>query len=60
MAVAGWEVALQLAEEKGPAPVMDEEFDVTAEMLRKRPEMVKDGWKLGQKIPCLLYTSRCV
>ncbi len=51
MAVAGWEVALQLAEEKGPAPVMDEEFDVTAEMLRKRPEMVKDGWKLGQKIP---------
>ena len=51
MAVAGWEVALQLAEEKGPAPVMDEEFDVTAEMLRKRPEMAKDGWKIGQKIP---------
>ena len=50
MAVAGWEVALQLAEEKGPAPIMSEQFDVTAEMLRKRPEMVKDGWKLGQKI----------
>ena len=25
--------------EKGPAPIMDEDFDVTAEMLRKRPEM---------------------
>jgi ribonucleoside-diphosphate reductase alpha chain len=50
MALAGWEVALALAEEKGPAPIMDEEFAVTAEMLRKRPEMLKDGWYVGQKI----------
>ncbi|TLX22870.1 adenosylcobalamin-dependent ribonucleoside-diphosphate reductase [Thermomonas fusca] len=50
MAVAGWETGLALAQEKGPAPIMDETFDVTAEMLRKRPEMKKDGWKIGQKI----------
>jgi ribonucleoside-diphosphate reductase alpha chain len=50
MALAGWEVGLALAEEKGPAPIMDEEFKITAEMLRKRPEMVADGYKLGQKI----------
>ena len=50
MALAGWEVGLALAEEKGPAPIMDEEFTVTAEMLRKRPEMAADGYKLGQKI----------
>jgi ribonucleoside-diphosphate reductase alpha chain len=50
MAVAGWEVALGLAEEKGPAPIMDEDFEVTAEMLRKRPEMVADGWKVGDSI----------
>ena len=50
MAVAGWEVALSLAKEKGAAPIMDEDFKVTAEMLRKRPEMKKDGWKVGQKI----------
>ncbi|MCK7595300.1 adenosylcobalamin-dependent ribonucleoside-diphosphate reductase [Pseudomarimonas salicorniae] len=50
MAVAGWEIALSLAEEKGPAPIMDEDFTVTAEMLRKRPEMAKDGWKIGQTI----------
>ncbi|MDH7453948.1 adenosylcobalamin-dependent ribonucleoside-diphosphate reductase [Luteimonas composti] len=50
MAVAGWETGLSLAQEKGPAPIMGEEFEVTAEMLRKRPEMAKDGWKLGQKI----------
>lgn len=50
MALAGWEVGLALAEEKGPAPIMDEDFKVTAEMLRKRPEMKADGWKVGQKI----------
>jgi ribonucleoside-diphosphate reductase alpha chain len=50
MAVAGWETGLALAQEKGAAPIMSEEFDVTAEMLRKRPEMKRDGWKIGQKI----------
>ena len=51
MAVAGWEAALELAREKGPAPIMNEEFTVTKEMLRKRPEMARDGWKPGAKMP---------
>ncbi len=51
MAIAGWEVALSLAEEKGAAPIMTEEFEVTAEMLRKRPEMVQDGYNVGDKVP---------
>jgi len=51
MAVAGWEMGLSLAQEKGPAPIMEERFAVTAEMLRKRPEMARDGWKVGQEIP---------
>jgi ribonucleoside-diphosphate reductase alpha chain len=50
MAVAGWETGLALAKEKGPAPIMDELFEVTPEMLRKRPEMAKDGWRVGQQI----------
>jgi ribonucleoside-diphosphate reductase alpha chain len=50
MAVAGWEAALDLAREKGPAPIMNEEFTVTREMLRKRPEMIKDGWRVGARI----------
>src|SRR6202789_3673272 len=50
MAVAGWEAGLELAREKGPAPIMNEEFTVTPEMLRKRPEMVKDGWRVGAKV----------
>jgi ribonucleoside-diphosphate reductase alpha chain len=50
MAVAGWEAALDLAREKGPAPIMNEEFTVTKEMLRKRPEMARDGWRPGAHI----------
>jgi len=50
MAVAGWEAALELAREKGPAPIMNEEFTVTKEMLRKRPEMARDGWRPGARI----------
>jgi ribonucleoside-diphosphate reductase alpha chain len=50
MAIAGWEAGLELAREKGPAPIMSEEFTVTREMLRKRPEMVRDGWRVGAKI----------
>ncbi|MDH3933078.1 MAG: adenosylcobalamin-dependent ribonucleoside-diphosphate reductase, partial [Chromatiales bacterium] len=40
LALAGWEEALELAREKGPAPIMNEKFEVTAEMLRRRPEML--------------------
>jgi ribonucleoside-diphosphate reductase alpha chain len=50
MAIAGWEAGLELAREKGPAPIMNEEFTITRKMLRKRPEMEKDGWRVGAKI----------
>jgi ribonucleoside-diphosphate reductase alpha chain len=58
MAVAGWEAALELSREKGPAPIMNEEFTVTGEMLRKRPEMARDGWKVGSKIPGRVLHAR--
>ena len=51
MAMQGWRTALELAEEKGAAPIMDEEFTVTEAMLAKRPEMVKDGIKAGDVLP---------
>jgi ribonucleoside-diphosphate reductase alpha chain len=58
MAVAGWEAALDLAREKGPAPIMNEEFTVTHEMLRKRPEMIKDGWRVGSRVPGRVLHAR--
>lgn len=51
LAIAGWEEALDLAKEKGPAPIMNEQFEVTEEMLRKRPEMTADGYQAGDKVP---------
>jgi len=50
LALEGWRQALELAEEKGPAPIMDETFTVTAKMLRQRPEMKADGIKVGDTI----------
>lgn len=47
LAITGWRTGLELAEEKGTAPVMEEAFEVTGEMLHKRPEMVRDGLKVG-------------
>jgi len=50
MAETGWEVGVELAEEKGPAPIMEQDFEITPDLLAKRPEMLKDGIKLGDKI----------
>ena len=58
MAIAGWEVAASLAREKGPAPIMVEHFEVTAAMLRQRPEMAGDGYKIGDKIPGRLLHAK--
>ncbi len=58
MAVAGWEVALELAKEKGPAPILARDFTVTGEMLRKRPEMAADGYKVGDSIPGRVLHAR--
>jgi ribonucleoside-diphosphate reductase alpha chain len=51
LAIEGWKAGLSLAKEKGAAPIMEQLFDVTGEMLHKRPEMKADGYKIGDKIP---------
>ena len=58
MAVSGWRAALELSREKGPAPIMSEEFEVTADMLRRRPEMVRDGLKVGDRLPGRVLHAR--
>ena len=58
LALAGWEEGLELAQEKGPAPIMNETFEVTEEMLRKRPEMRKDGYQAGDKVPGRILHAR--
>ncbi len=58
LALTGWRVGLELAREKGPAPIMDEEFEVTPQMLRRRPEMAADGVKAGDKLPGKVLMAR--
>ena len=50
MAEVGWETGIQLAEEKGCAPILDQEFEVTVEMLARRPEMAEDGYQAGDRV----------
>ena len=58
LALAGWRAGLDLAKEKGPAPIMDETFTVTGEMLRKRPEMKADGVEVGDELPGRVLHAR--
>ncbi len=58
LAMAGWEEGLLLAREKGPAPIMSEQFEVTEEMLAKRPEMRADGYQAGDKVPGRILHAR--
>ena len=51
LAVEGWRAALDLAKEKGPAPIMEKLFPVTTIMLHQRPEMVTDGYQVGDQVP---------
>jgi len=50
MARAGFACGLELAKEKGNAPIMDEDFEITINMLNLRPEMKNDGWNVGDTI----------
>jgi len=50
MAMSGWNQALELAKEKGAAPIMSEEFTVSEAMLSMRPEMSGDGYQVGDVV----------
>jgi ribonucleoside-diphosphate reductase alpha chain len=58
LALVGWQEALELAREKGPAPIMNETFRVSEEMLLVRPEMATEGYTVGDKIPGRVLHAR--
>jgi len=58
MALAGWRTGLELAKEKGPAPIMEEEFEITPHLLYLRPELEKDGFKLGDRVKGKVLQAR--
>ncbi|MDG1292891.1 MAG: adenosylcobalamin-dependent ribonucleoside-diphosphate reductase [Pseudomonadales bacterium] len=58
IALEGWRAGLELAKEKGPAPIMEEDFTVTDSMLAMRPEMLEEGYSVGDTIKGKLLHSR--
>lgn len=51
MAVQNWKAGLSLGAEKGIAPALDDYRHVDPAMLRLRPEMAADGYKVGDIVP---------
>ena len=58
LAITGWQESLNLAREKGPAPIMRETFTLTPQMLRLRPELAEDGYKAGDTLPGSVLMAR--
>lgn len=51
LAITGWETGVELAKEKGPAPIFKETFTVTEELSAKDP--FTDGRiEIGKEVPC--------
>lgn len=49
LALVGWEFGVELAKEKGPAPIMEEEFIVDGALVERRPEIL-DHYSLGDRV----------
>jgi len=58
LAVNGWRAALELAEEKGPAPIMTETFAISESMMRKCPHLARDGYAVGDELPGRVLHAR--
>ena len=50
MAMAGWQEVTGTGPGKRPGAGHGRRFTVTAEMLRKRPEMAGDGYRIGDQV----------
>ncbi len=58
LAVENWRAGLELAREKGPAPVLSELHEITPELLALRPELAKDGYAAGDRVPGRVLHAR--
>ncbi|MBF0109776.1 MAG: adenosylcobalamin-dependent ribonucleoside-diphosphate reductase [Magnetococcales bacterium] len=58
LAITGWQVGVELAREKGPAPIMEELFEITPAMIARRPQLVRDGHSVGDRVPGKVLMAR--
>lgn len=57
LALAGWREGVELAKEKGAAPIFDEDFIVTAAMLQKKPSL-KESYQIGDSVKGKILHAR--
>ena len=58
LALGNWRAALALAREKGPAPLLAESVELTPAHLLRCPDLVRDGYQAGNKLPARLLHAR--
>ncbi|MBF0401336.1 MAG: adenosylcobalamin-dependent ribonucleoside-diphosphate reductase [Magnetococcales bacterium] len=58
MATVGWDVGVELAIEKGPAPLMEQRFTLTETMLAQRPALGKAGLQVGDQLAGKVLLAR--
>lgn len=58
LALESWRAALEIAKEKGPAPILSEKFELTPAMLDQQPELAHDGYKQGDQLPGRVLHAR--
>ncbi|ACL73748.1 LAGLIDADG family homing endonuclease [Thioalkalivibrio sulfidiphilus] len=58
LALTGWRTGLELAREKGPAPLMYERFTVTEHLLARYPALAEDGIRVGDVLPGRVLHAR--
>ncbi len=58
LAVENWRAALALAREKGPAPVLREDVEITPALMARQPGLARAGLKPGDRLPARVLHAR--
>nr|WP_028081227.1 adenosylcobalamin-dependent ribonucleoside-diphosphate reductase [Solimonas soli] len=58
LALENWRAALAIAREKGPAPALREDIELTPRHLAQNPALARDGHKAGERLPARLLHAR--
>jgi len=58
LALESWRAALELAREKGPAPILNETFEITPAHLLQQPQLAADGIQAGERLPGRVLHAR--
>ncbi|MGH8445695.1 MAG: adenosylcobalamin-dependent ribonucleoside-diphosphate reductase [Solimonas sp.] len=58
LALENWRAALEIAREKGPAPALAEDVELTLRHFAQNAALPRDGFKPGQRLPARVLHAR--